>query len=64
MQLDRQGEAVIRADIPETYKVPLSGSSSNLVMASLPATKGPFMSMQPVIVSIVAVQCPLYILTT
>jgi len=48
LQLDRQGEAVIRADIPETYKVPLSGSSSNLVMASLPATKGPFMSMQPV----------------
>lgn len=45
LQLDRQGEPIIRADIPETYKVPLSGSSSNLVMGGLPATKGPFLNL-------------------
>jgi len=47
LQLDRQGESLIRADIPETYKVPLSGSSSNSFMATLPATKGPFMNIAP-----------------
>ena len=39
---------MIRADIPETYKVPLSGSSSNAVMATVPATKGPFAVQAPV----------------
>ena len=36
---------MIRADIPETYKVPMSGPSSNAVMATLPGTKGPFVSL-------------------
>ena len=55
---------MIRADVPETYKVklvlytctvltvndfkvPLGGNSSNLVMATAPATKGPFSSLYP-----------------
>merc|ERR1719397_787880 len=45
LQLDRQGEPLIRADIPETYKVPLSGPSSNAMMAGLPGSKGPFVSL-------------------
>merc|ERR550532_2482068 len=39
LQLDRQGEPMIRADIPETYKVPLCGPSSNAMMANLPGSK-------------------------
>merc|ERR1719427_1242463 len=45
LQLVRQGEQPVRADIPETYKVPLSGSSSNSVLASLPASKGPYLNL-------------------
>merc|ERR1719397_1622658 len=45
LQLDRQGEPVVRANIPETYKVPLSGSSSNSVLANLPASKGPYLNL-------------------
>jgi len=45
LQLDRQGEPMIRADIPETYKVPLCGPSSNAMMASLPGSKGPFVNL-------------------
>jgi len=45
LQLDRQGEPIIRADIPETYKVPMSGPSSNAMMATLPGSKGPFVSL-------------------
>ena len=35
-----------RADIPETYKVPLCGPSSNAMMANLPGSKGPFVNLQ------------------
>ena len=38
---------MIRADIPETYKVPLGGNSSNQVMSTVQATKGPFTSLYP-----------------
>jgi protein bicaudal C len=40
--LDLEGD-VVKAEIPETYKVPLVGSSSNFHMASLPANRGPFL---------------------
>merc|ERR1719489_534815 len=43
LQLDRQEEPLVRAEIPETYKVPLSGSSSNYVMATMPANRGPYL---------------------
>ncbi len=39
LHLDRQNEPMIRADIPETYKVPLGGNSSNHVMSTVQATK-------------------------
>ena len=38
---------MIRADIPETYKVPQGGNSSNQVMSTVQATKGPFSSLYP-----------------
>ena len=47
LHLDRQNEPMIRADIPETYKVPLGGNSSNQVMSTVQATKGPFTSLYP-----------------
>ena len=47
LHLDRQNEPMIRADIPETYKVPLGGNSSNQVMSTVQATKGPFSSLYP-----------------
>lgn len=47
LHLDRQNEPMIRADIPETYKVPLGGNSSNHVMSTVQATKGPFTSLYP-----------------
>lgn len=40
--LDLDGE-VVRAEVPETYKVPLVGTSSTYHLASLPATRGPFL---------------------
>merc|ERR1719153_2025158 len=45
LQLDRQEETLVRAEIPETYKVPLSGSSSNYVMATMPANRGPYLNV-------------------
>ena len=45
LQLERQEESLVRAEIPETYKVPLSGSSSNYVMATMPATRGPYLNI-------------------
>jgi len=45
LQLDRQEETLVRAEIPETYKVPLSGSSSNFVMATMPANRGPYLNV-------------------
>ena len=45
LQLDRQEEPLVRAEIPETYKVPLSGSSSNFVMATMPANRGPYLNV-------------------
>merc|ERR550519_579982 len=45
LQLDRQEETLVRAEIPETYKVPLSGSSSNIVMATMPANRGPYLNV-------------------
>merc|ERR1719312_2309991 len=45
LQLDRQEESLVRAEIPETYKVPLSGSSSNYVMATMPANRGPYLNV-------------------
>merc|ERR1719308_519813 len=45
LQLDRQEEPLVRAEIPETYKVPLSGSSSNSCMATLPPTRGPYLNI-------------------
>merc|ERR1719228_3166201 len=45
LQLDRQEEPLVRAEIPETYKVPLSGSSSNYVMATMPANRGPYLNV-------------------
>lgn len=40
--LDLEGD-VVKAEIPETYKVPLVGSSSTFHLASLPANRGPFL---------------------
>jgi len=40
--LDLEGD-VVRAEIPETYKVPLVGSSSTFHIASLPANRAPFL---------------------
>merc|ERR1712142_1434572 len=45
LQLDRQEEALVRAEIPETYKEPLSGSSSNYAMATMPANRGPYLNV-------------------
>merc|ERR1719427_1519561 len=45
LQLDRQEEPLVRAEIPETYKVPLSGSGSNYVMATMPANRGPYLNI-------------------
>ena len=45
LQLDSQEETLVRAEIPETYKVPLSGSSSNIVMATMPANRGPYLNV-------------------
>merc|ERR1719300_1643934 len=45
LQLDRQEEPLVRAEIPETYKVPLVGSSSNSCMATAPATRGPYLNV-------------------
>merc|ERR1719228_3082048 len=45
LQLDRQEEPLVRAEIPETYKVPLVGSSSNSCMAAAPATRGPYLNV-------------------
>ena len=59
LQLDRQEETLVRAEIPETYKViffylfvlniifkvPMSGSSSNFVMATMPANRGPYLNI-------------------
>ncbi len=42
--LDLEDE-VVRAEVPETYKVPLVGSSSTFHMASLPANRGPYMNL-------------------
>ncbi|XP_023324192.1 protein bicaudal C homolog 1-A, partial [Eurytemora carolleeae] len=44
--LDLEGEEV-KADVPETYKVPLVGSSSMFHLASLPANRGPFLCATP-----------------
>ena len=41
--LDVTEEPLVRAEIPETYKVPLVGSSSNYQMASMSASRGPFL---------------------
>ena len=35
----------MRAEIPETYKVPLVGSSSNSCMATAPPTRGPYLNI-------------------
>jgi len=43
LHLDKTEEPIVRAEIPETYKVPLVGSSSNYHIASMPATRGPFL---------------------
>jgi len=40
--LDLEGD-IVRAEIPETYKVPLVGSSSTFHIASLPANRAPFL---------------------
>jgi len=40
--LDLEGD-IIKAEVPETYKVPLVGSSSTFHLASLPANRGPFL---------------------
>jgi len=45
LQLDRQEEPLVRAEIPETYKVPLVGSSSNSCMATAPPTRGPYLNI-------------------
>ena len=45
LQMERGEEPLVRAEIPETYKVPLHGSSSNLCMASQPATRGPYLNV-------------------
>merc|ERR1719270_1916749 len=42
---ERQEEPLVRAEIPETYKVPLVGSSSNSCMAAAPATRGPYLNV-------------------
>lgn len=44
--LEMEGE-VVKAEIPETYKVPLVGSSSIFHLASLPANRGPFLCPNP-----------------
>ena len=56
LQLDRQDEKPVKAEIPETYKVPLTGSSSNHVMASMPATKGPYLHANPHFQNMAALQ--------
>ena len=38
-------DEVVRAEVPETYKVPLVGSSSTFHMASLPANRGPYLNL-------------------
>ena len=40
-----QEEPLVRAEIPETYKVPLVGSSSNSCIAAAPATRGPYLNV-------------------
>jgi protein bicaudal C len=45
LQLDRAEEPLIRAEIPETYKVPLVGSSSNAFMAVQPPSRGPYLNV-------------------
>jgi len=45
LQLDRQDEAQVRAEIPETYKVPLAGSSSISAMAALPVSRAPYLNV-------------------
>ena len=35
----------MRAEIPETHKVPLVGSSSNSCMATAPPTRGPYLNI-------------------
>jgi len=45
LQLDKQEETLVRAEIPETYKVPLSGSSSNFAVATMPANRGPYLNV-------------------
>jgi len=42
--LDLEDE-VVRAEVPETYKVPLVGSSSTFYIAHLPAHRGPYMNL-------------------
>ena len=45
MNILRQEEPLVRAEIPETYKVPLVGSSSNSCMATAPPTRGPYLNI-------------------
>jgi len=45
LQLDRQEEELVRAEIPETYKVPLVGSSSDSCMAAQPPCRGPYLNI-------------------
>ena len=45
MSFLRQEEPLVRAEIPETYKVPLVGSSSNSCMATAPPTRGPYLNI-------------------
>merc|ERR1719228_215928 len=45
LQLERLDEPLVRAEIPETYKAPLIGSSSNYHMANVPATRGPYLNV-------------------
>jgi len=40
--LDLEGD-IVKAEVPETYKVPMAGSSSTFHLASLPANRGPFL---------------------
>ena len=45
MSFPHQEEPLVRAEIPETYKVPLVGSSSNSCMATAPPTRGPYLNI-------------------
>jgi hypothetical protein len=59
LQLDRVEEPLVRAEIPETYKVPLVGSSSNYHVANMPANRGPYLNINTHLANVMGAASPL-----